>query len=120
MVWQFVFWLSLAVVIYSYIGYPLLLFLIRTLRKGDRYPYSEAYRPPVCLLISAYNEEKVLRKKIENSLGLNYPQDKLRILVASDGSDDRTVEIAGDYADLGIEVFHRPKRSGKMRRLSRP
>ncbi|MEJ2720278.1 MAG: glycosyltransferase family 2 protein [bacterium] len=113
LVWQFVFWSSLAVVIYSYIGYPLLLFLIRTLRKGDRHSYSEAYRPPVCLLISAYNEEKVLRKKIENSLGLNYPQDKLRILVASDGSDDRTVAIAGDYADLGVEVFHRPNRAGK-------
>jgi biofilm PGA synthesis N-glycosyltransferase PgaC len=111
--WQFVFWSSLAVVIYSYIGYPLLLFLIRALRNGDRYLYSDDYRPPVCLLISAYNEEKVLRKKIENSLSLNYPHDKLRILVASDGSDDRTVAIAEDYADLGVEVFHGNQRSGK-------
>jgi len=111
--WQFLFWSSLAVVLYSYIGYPLLLFLIRTLKKGDRYPYLDDYRPPVCLLISAYNEEKVLRKKIENSLSLDYPRDKLRILVASDGSDDRTVAIAQDYADLGVEVFHRHQRSGK-------
>jgi cellulose synthase/poly-beta-1,6-N-acetylglucosamine synthase-like glycosyltransferase len=67
----------------------------------------------VCLLISAFNEERVLRKKIENSLGLDYPKDKLTILVASDGSNDRTVSIATDYGDLGVRVFHRPVRSGK-------
>jgi cellulose synthase/poly-beta-1,6-N-acetylglucosamine synthase-like glycosyltransferase len=111
--WQFVFWCSLAVVIYSYLGYPLLLFLIRTLKNGDRYPYRDDYRPPVCFLISAYNEEKVLRKKIANSLSLDYPREKLRILVASDGSDDRTVAIAQEYRDHGVEIFHRRQRSGK-------
>lgn len=111
--WQFVFWSSLAIVLYSYIGYPLLLFFIKVLRRNGRYASNNDYRPTVCLLISAYNEEKVLRKKIENSLGLNYPNDKLRVLVASDGSDDRTVAIAGDYEDLGVEVFHRHQRTGK-------
>jgi cellulose synthase/poly-beta-1,6-N-acetylglucosamine synthase-like glycosyltransferase len=67
----------------------------------------------VCLLISAFNEERVLRKKIENSLSLDYPREKLTVLVASDGSNDRTVAIAADYEDLGVKIFHRPGRSGK-------
>jgi len=65
------------------------------------------------LFISAFNEEKVIRRKIENSLTLDYPRDRFMVLVASDGSDDRTVEIASEYADQGVEVFHFDRRRGK-------
>jgi cellulose synthase/poly-beta-1,6-N-acetylglucosamine synthase-like glycosyltransferase len=111
--WQFVFWSSLAVVLYAYAGYPLVLFLASKLKRGARSASATDRHPRVCLLISAFNEEKVIRKKIENSLALDYPHDKLTILVASDGSTDQTVAIAEDYADLGVRLFHRPVRSGK-------
>jgi len=111
--WQFVFWSSLAVVLFSYVGYPIVLFIITKLSRRERHSVDDDYRPSVCLLISAFNEEKIIRKKIENSLSLDYPRDKLTILVASDGSDDRTVSIAQDYEDLGVELFHRKARSGK-------
>ena len=111
--WPFVFWSGVSVILYCYLGYPLILFLANKLRRSDR-PTPQADRClSVCLLISAFNEEKVLRKKIENSLSLDYPRDKLTILVASDGSTDRTVSIARDYEDLGVKLFHRPVRSGK-------
>ena len=111
--WQFVFWSSLAVILYSYVGYPLVLFLVRKLVRRDRHASAADHCPSVCLLISAFNEEKIIRKKIENSLSLDYPKAKLTVLVASDGSDDRTVAIAEDYEDLGVKLFHRSSRSGK-------
>jgi biofilm PGA synthesis N-glycosyltransferase PgaC len=111
--WQLVFWSSLALVLYSYAGYPLVLFLAAKLRRAGRRASHPDHLPSVCLLISAFNEEKVIRKKIENSLGLDYPRDRLTILVASDGSNDQTVAIVEDYADLGVRLFHRPARSGK-------
>lgn len=111
--WQFVFWSSVSVVLYCYFGYPLVLFLAKKLRRRGRPTGQGGDFPTVCLLISAFNEEKVLRKKIENSLSLDYPRGKLSILVASDGSTDRTVSIAQDYEDLGVTLFHRPMRSGK-------
>ena len=111
--WQLVFWSSLAFVLYSYAGYPLVLFLMRRFMKRGGQASPVEHYPSVCLLVSAFNEEKIIRKKIENSLSLDYPKDKLTILVASDGSNDRTVPIVEDYEDLGVKLFHRSSRSGK-------
>jgi biofilm PGA synthesis N-glycosyltransferase PgaC len=111
--WQFVFWSGVSVVLYCYFGYPLILAFANKLKRGRGPARQSDASPTVCLLISAFNEEKVLRKKIENSLSLDYPREKLTILVASDGSTDRTVSIAEDYEDLGVRLFHRPVRSGK-------
>lgn len=111
--WQFAFWSGIAIVLYCYIGYPTVLFLAKKLKRRPE-PLRDANDyPTLCLVISAFNEEKVLRKKIENSLSLDYPKDKLTVLVASDGSTDRTVSIARDYDDLGVRLFHRPVRAGK-------
>lgn len=113
--WQFVFWACVATIAYSYIGYPLILFVISKLRRPRAAiaPLSEEDYPTVCLIISAYNEEKVLRKKIENSLDLDYPSGKLTVCVASDGSDDGTVSIANEYREQGVMLYHRSERSGK-------
>jgi cellulose synthase/poly-beta-1,6-N-acetylglucosamine synthase-like glycosyltransferase len=111
--WEFLFWCSAAVIVYPYIGYPALLYLFARLKRLETVENHDAAWPTLCLLISAFNEEKVIRKKIENSLSLKYPKDRLRIMVASDGSTDNTVRIAGDYEDLGVEVFHIPQRRGK-------
>jgi cellulose synthase/poly-beta-1,6-N-acetylglucosamine synthase-like glycosyltransferase len=109
--WQLLFWVSVAIICYSYFGYPALLYLIGRKRGGS--PAADAELPRVCLVISAHNEEAVIRAKIENSLSLRYPADKLTILVASDGSNDDTVTIADEYTGSGVVVRHFAARRGK-------
>lgn len=111
--WQVLFWMSVGVIFYSYFGYPIILYLIGKFRRRTSVSRSGEHYPYVCVFISAFNEEKVLRRKIENSLSLDYPRDKLRILVASDGSSDQTEKIASDYDDLGVTLYHFPSRRGK-------
>ncbi len=111
--WEILFWCSVVVIAYPYIGYPALLYLFAKCKPSKSAEDHDGTYPTLCLLISAFNEEKVIRNKIENSLSLKYPEGRLRILVASDGSTDRTVQIAGEYADHGVELFHMPQRRGK-------
>lgn len=111
--WHFLFWASIGTILYSYLGYAVALYVMGLFRRRREARANEASLPSICLVISAFNEEKVIRQKIENSLTLEYPREKKRILVASDGSIDRTVAIARDYDDLGIEVFESKLRTGK-------
>ena len=103
------FWTCLALVVYMYAGYPLLLFLFGSLRRGRPLPRPSRL-PRVSLIISAYNEEDVIREKIGNSLSLDYPRDRLEIVVASDGSTDRTAAIAREFAADGVRLFDLPRR----------
>jgi cellulose synthase/poly-beta-1,6-N-acetylglucosamine synthase-like glycosyltransferase len=104
-------------ILYTYAGYPLLLALLaRTRRKPAPYP---AVQPLVTLLIAAYNEEAEIARKLENSLELDYPHEKLQILVAADGSDDHTAEIVRGYADRGVELSYTLERGGKMAAINR-
>jgi glycosyltransferase involved in cell wall biosynthesis len=108
---EIVFWLSVALIAYAYAGYPLALgalTLIRTRRveKAD-------IRPSVTFTITAYNEEQRIADKLENTLKLTYPREKLEILVASDCSSDGTDEIVKSYADRGILLVRAPVRKGK-------
>lgn len=112
-----VFWGALALVLYVYIGYPVLLFLLGVLRRGKGHP-RDVFTPHVSLLISAYNEEGVIREKLLNSLNLDYPQGLLEIIVASDGSTDRTTAIAAEYAASGVTVYSFPGRRGKNATLN--
>ncbi len=114
---QLCFWLAAGVVAYTFVGYPL---LIAALAHWMGRPVEQAsIRPTMTLLIPAYNEAGVIAAKIENALALDYPLDRLEIAVAADGSDDETVEIARQYADCGVEVFHEPARRGKMAAVNR-
>jgi cellulose synthase/poly-beta-1,6-N-acetylglucosamine synthase-like glycosyltransferase len=90
-----VFWASVGAMAYVYVGYPLLLFLVSRVvtRKVAKAPVT----PTVTMIIAAYNEEAVIAKKLDNSLALDYPADKLDILVASDGSKDATNRIVREY-----------------------
>ncbi|HEV8439988.1 MAG TPA: glycosyltransferase family 2 protein [Methylomirabilota bacterium] len=115
------FWGSLGLVLYVYAGYPVLLFLFGFVREafGRRpAPARRARLPRVTLIISAYNEEDVIREKIINSLALDYPRDRLEIIVASDGSTDRTAAIAAEYAAAGVRLLHYPGRRGKNATLN--
>lgn len=111
------FWLCVGTIVYTYAGYPLLLTLVARLRP-KRKPYPQI-TPKLTLLIAAYNEQDVIASKLENSFALDYPREQLQILVAADGSDDRTPEIVREYADRGVELSYSPERRGKMAAINR-
>lgn len=106
------------ILIYVYAGYPLVLLVMGIFRrkKGE---FSGQRYPRVALIISAYNEERVIREKIENTLKLDYPKDLLRIIVASDGSTDATNEIVREYELKGVQLRSFSKREGKSATLNR-
>ena len=107
-----VFWVSVLVIMYTYIGYPILIYLLARMRKPVCYPPD--HTPDVCLLVVAYNEEDCIAEKLENSLQLDYPGEHLQLMVAAHGSDDRTVEIVESYADRGVQLSYHPERRGKL------
>src|SRR5574341_155423 len=115
MVW--VFWTAAAVVVYSYAGYPLLLLLLVRLRPAPAVKKSDAC-PNVSLLIVAHNEEARIEAKLRNCLELDYPPEKLEILVASDGSTDRTEEIVASFAEKGVRLLRLPGPGGKPAALN--
>jgi cellulose synthase/poly-beta-1,6-N-acetylglucosamine synthase-like glycosyltransferase len=108
----FLFWLCVALVLWVYAGYPLLLLLITRLSSGKTVQRG-MITPPVTLIISAYNEGQIIRKKLENSLALDYPRDLLEIIVISDCSDDDTDAIVKEYAQRGVRLLRMKERGGK-------
>lgn len=106
-----VFWACVGVLSYVYVGYPLLAWLVgRLFPKPVR---TGALEPTVTVLITAFNEASSIRGKIENTLKLDYPADKLDILVASDGSTDGTDDIVREFAGRGVKLFRQDGRVGK-------
>ncbi|HQX55724.1 MAG TPA: glycosyltransferase, partial [Pyrinomonadaceae bacterium] len=94
------FLVCIVVLAYVYVGYPLVVYaagliLARPVRRDN-------IEPTVTILITAFNEESAIREKLANTLAIEYPKDKLEILVASDGSTDRTDEIVKEHAHLGV------------------
>ncbi|HTH52232.1 MAG TPA: glycosyltransferase family 2 protein [Pyrinomonadaceae bacterium] len=108
---QLIFWISLALLAYVYAGYPLLVWCVSKLRP--RSVERGAIEPKVTVLITAFNEEAAIAPKIENTLAIEYPKDKLEILVASDGSTDTTDEIVAGFADRGVRLLRVDGRVGK-------
>jgi poly-beta-1,6-N-acetyl-D-glucosamine synthase len=111
--WECTFWVCAAVITYTHLGYWLLLQVFRMPRSSGR-PVAEMDLPSVTLIIPAYNEELVLQRKLENSLALEYPEDRFEILVVSDGSSDCTVSIARGFAHRGVRLLAFQERRGKM------
>lgn len=107
------FWLLIALVFYTYLGYGLVLFFLVRLKRLLKKPWQPSgnYEPEVTLVIPAYNEEDYIKEKAENSLALNYPAAKLRILFITDGSTDGTTQILKGVE--GVEVSHQEGRAGK-------
>ncbi|MDZ7264813.1 MAG: glycosyltransferase family 2 protein [candidate division KSB1 bacterium] len=111
-----VFWLMLGIIFYVYVGYPLLLwsyskFHRRTVRSGKVFP-------SVSIIIAAFNEEKAIENKIRNSLELNYPRDRLEIIVASDCSTDQTNQIVERFHQQGVILHRQLQRKGKTAALN--
>jgi cellulose synthase/poly-beta-1,6-N-acetylglucosamine synthase-like glycosyltransferase len=111
---QAVFWASVALILYTHVGYPLLLWLLTRVRRPDpkRRDSAIGELPRVSLIVAAHDEEKVIADKVSNALELDYPRGRLELIVASDGSADRTVELArAAGADAVLEL----PRGGKIR-----
>ena len=111
----FIFALCVFVVLYSYIGYPVLVWVLsRVFRRKEEPPADDdAKLPKVSLFVAAYNEEAMIEKRIINALELDYPKDKLQIVIGSDGSADKTAEIVRRYEDRGVKLLDYPQRRGK-------
>lgn len=117
-----IFGLAVGMILYTYIGYPALLAVIA--RLWPRPVQTAVHSPTVTLLIAAYNEEETIAQKIENSLALDYPPERLQILVAADGSTDCTAQIVAAYADRdvgppSVGLSYEPARRGKMAAINR-
>jgi len=108
---EIVFWVSVALITYAYVGYPLALSVVSLLRT--RRVEKADVSPSVTFIITAYNEEKRIAEKLENTLKLVYPRSKLEILVASDCSSDKTDEIVKSYGERGIQLVRASVRKGK-------
>jgi len=109
---QIIFWTSAGLLLYVYVGYPLFVFLLSMVRPKPVFKRGN-FEPTVTILITAYNEENDIRRKIENTLEVDYPAEKLEIMVASDASSDRTDEIVGEFAGRGVKLFRQEGRLGK-------
>lgn len=112
-----IFWVAFGLIFYSYFGYPLLLVLLtlgRRAARTDDLADDRAELPVISLVITAYNEESVLGDKLTNSYALDYPPDKLQVIVVSDGSTDGTDAVAAGFAERDGFVFLRqPHNAGK-------
>lgn len=117
---QIAFWVLLFLFIHCYVLFPITLPFISEIfkRKGRGEDHSESL-PTVSILISAYNEEAVIERKIQNLLELDYPKEKLQILIGDDGSADKTAEIVERYKDQGITLVKAPQNAGKAAMLNR-
>jgi cellulose synthase/poly-beta-1,6-N-acetylglucosamine synthase-like glycosyltransferase len=109
LVLQILFWASLAALVWMHVAYPALVMLLA--RVAQRHIRMADIEPTVVVVVAAYNEESVIARRIENLLELDYPPEKLQIVVSSDASSDRTEEIAVAYP--GVKLI-RNTRGGKV------
>jgi cellulose synthase/poly-beta-1,6-N-acetylglucosamine synthase-like glycosyltransferase len=110
-----VFWVSVALLVYTHIGYPLVLWALARPRRDRPEPASEVPLPRVSLIVAAHDEEDVIDRKVRDALAQDYPRERLEVVVASDGSTDRTVEAA--RAAGADQVLDLP-RGGKVAALN--
>jgi len=112
---ELLFWVSFALILYVYIFYPFVArFFTLFFKKQVIKDYKGTYCPNVSFIMAAFNEEEHLEAKIKNCLSLDYPKDKLEIIIGSDGSDDGTNKIGQRYAGKHISFFPYSPRRGKM------
>ena len=123
---ELIFWICAGIVAYNYLGYPLLLFVLSAfvqvmsdvrylVRRQSRRRLLRPDRvPEVAVLISVYNEETVIRAKVQNCLEIDYPNDRLEFLIGLDAPTDSTAEALGRVLSDRFEAFQFPARRGKL------
>ena len=118
---KILFWASLLIVFYTYLGYGILLYIIIRLKRlfcgtpQKTVLPADDELPTITLMICAYNEQDVVAEKMENTRKLDYPKDKLRVMWVTDGSNDRTNELLAAYPE--VDVVYSPERRGKTAAL---
>lgn len=118
---KILFWACLLIVFYTYLGYGILLYIIIRLRRFFKGKPQKTVMPQddelptMTLMICAYNEEDVVAEKMENTLAIDYPKDKLRIMWVTDGSNDHTNELLSAYPE--VDIVFSPERRGKTAAL---
>ena len=121
MIIKILFWIFLFIIVYTYVGYGVLLYAIIKFRRlfkiGKTVEVDPFYEPEVTLFIAAYNEKDYVAAKMKNTLSLDYPQDKLNIVWVTDGSDDGTPDLLKDYPNT--TVHHLDARNGKIGAMNR-
>jgi cellulose synthase/poly-beta-1,6-N-acetylglucosamine synthase-like glycosyltransferase len=114
---EFTFWLCVAILAYTYAGYPLLLLLLSMGRKARLQP-DEAWAPLVSVIIPVHNEQENLPEKIRSTLSLEWPDEKLEVIVASDASDDESDSIVARWPDRRVRLVRLHMRGGKALALN--
>lgn len=113
--------LSMLLFLYNYIFYPVCIYTLSKIIKDKHVDkisnFTDDFK--VSFIIAAYNEEKVIREKLLNTLNINYPRSKLEIIVVSDGSDDSTPDIVREFEEQGVISLHVDERKGKSAALNR-
>lgn len=116
---QIVFWASILGLFHCYCLFPVTLPFVSEIFKRKHAALESTELPRVSILISAFNEEAVIERKIRNLLEIDYPRELLEILIGDDGSKDRTADIVASYADKGITLVKAPQNAGKAAMLNR-
>lgn len=111
------FFLSLFLIIYAFVGYPISLIILNKWGKEKKINTDENYEPKVTIIIPAHNEEAVIQNKLENLVSLNYPSNKIEIIIASDNSSDKTNQIVRKFIEQNKEntltLYEVKERKGK-------
>lgn len=119
---EFLFWISLLIIFYTFIGYGVVLYTLvlgkRLIAKHQQISQVDYRTLPSCtVIVAAYNEASIIRQKIDNTLGLRYPSDKIHYVFVTDGSTDETPALVGEYP--AISLLHQPERTGKIAAVHR-
>ena len=116
---EIIFWISLGALLYTYLGYAVILACCHFLIQRRASKPVESFCPRVSIVLAAFNEAAHIRQKLDNCLGLDYPRENMEILVGSDGCDDGTDEIVQEFQGDGVELFAFRPRRGKMATVNR-
>lgn len=119
---KIIFWVFLFIIFYAYVGYGILLFILVRIKRlfvKKKGIYDPSYEPEVTLFVAAYNEKDYVDEKVNNSFSLEYPQEKVKQVWVTDGSDDGTPDMLQKYTDRGVEVYHEDARGGKIGAMNR-
>ncbi|SDM28280.1 glycosyltransferase family 2 protein [Pedobacter antarcticus] len=114
------FWISIFLIVYTYVGYGFVLYLLVKIKKIFSKPFlfsSDSALPTVTLIVAAYNEEDIIEEKIKNTLELDYPEGLIQLVFITDGSSDSTAAKVSGYSS--IELLHQDSRAGKMAAIKR-
>jgi cellulose synthase/poly-beta-1,6-N-acetylglucosamine synthase-like glycosyltransferase len=125
---EFIFWASIVLILYTYLLYPLILMVLSGIYQlfiDTRYIFAKTDRririqdlPMITVIIAAYNEEKCIEARIKNLLELNYPKEKIKFIIGSDGSIDNTNNILNQFEEPNLEVHCFEENRGKINVLN--